>query len=550
MKRNIFLRGFALLLCGTFLLTTTGCSDSGTGEVISYSLTANPKNLDPQTATGTDALLLVDNIFEGLYKKDADGNLVLGAAESCEKSDDGLEYRFTLPSDVRWKYYTTDNKTSGDQEITANVTANDFVYAFTRLFDPNTNAPSASNYYCIKNAQAVKEGKLPSSELGVTAENDTTLVFTLSSANPLFEQLLAEPPAKPCNQQFFEQTTGRYGLSREAILTNGPFYVSEWSNDSENTYVRIRQNNFYHDLDSVFAAGANLTVRTTDDAITAFTKGDIDSVSVNASDYGRIKGSKYPTTTYQNTVVGILLNPKEEHFSNDNIRKALALDMNREDFSATLTQDQLLADAIVPPSIHLGDASYREQVGTGLAPNYDPDQARSLFNQGTAQLQKANKNLAAFNTLTMLVPEEAAAPAQKILQLWQKDLGIYLKTEILPQDEYLKRLSSGDFSCAVIQVSSVEDNPSSILNQFCTDTSGDYSCSDPAYDKLLNAVAEQTQISGQADIYRQAEELLLDSGLFLPIYYQQNYFLTQSNIENLLFDAPSGRLYFQYTLKK
>ena len=550
MKKRLFLKCLALFLCGAFLVTIVGCSSQGSDKILSYSLTADPKNLDPQTANGADALLIIDNIFEGLYRKDAQGNLVLGAASSCEINEDGTEYRFVLPFDVTWKYYAPGNAVSEDQTITAKVTAHDFVYAFERLFDPQTNAPSASDYYCIKNAQAVKEGKLPPSELGVQALDDYTLMFTLSAPNPLFEELLAEPAAKPCNQEFFEGTTGRYGLSRETLLCNGPFYVSEWSNANDNDYVRIRKNDLYHDPDSVVSAGANLTVRSNDAAIASFEKGDIDSISLSADDYQMIKGTKYPTTAYQNTVVGILLNPTEEHFANDNIRKAFAMDINRDDFASTLTEDQLPAAAIVPPSVKLDGVPYREQAGDSLAPAYNPEQARSLLEQGMAQLKKVNKNVSDLNSLTLLAPEEAALPVQKILQTWQKDLGVYMKTEILPQDEYQQRLKSGDYSCAVVTVSSSKDSPASILEQFETNSSSGYSCGLSSYDNALNQASKQTQLSEVTNAYLQAESLLLNSGGFIPIYYQQSYFITQNNIDGLFFDNANERLYFQNARKK
>ena len=549
MKRNILLKSCAIFLCIAVVFSVSGCSKSGSGEIISYSISADPKNLDPQTATSSDALIIIDNVFEGLYKKDAQGNLVLGAANSCEKSEDGLTYKFTLPTDISWKYYAEDNKVSEDKTITSKVTAHDFVYAFTRLFDPQTNAPSASDYYCIKNSQAVKEGKLTASQLGVKALDDYTIEFTLSSPNPSFEELLAQPAAAPCNQEFFESATGRYGLSRETLLTNGPFYVSEWSNNEDSSYVRIRKNSFYKDIASVVPAGANLTVRSDDAAISSFKKGDIDALSVNASDYHEINGEKYPSIAYQNTVVGILFNPKEEHFANPNVRKAFALDVNRDNFASSLSQDQIAASAVVPPSSTIGGSSYREQAGDSLAPEYDPNQARSLLEQGTEQLKKVNKKIADFNTLTILVPEEAAVVVQKILQLWQKDLGVYLKTEILPQSEYQQRLKSGDFSCAVVAISGSSSSPTSVLKQFETDSSTGYCCGLSEYDNILAKAAKQSSISDAVGCYKQAESLLLNDGVFIPMYYQQDYFLTQSNIENLLFDDAGGTLYFQYTKK-
>lgn len=58
------------------------------------------------------------------YTKDKDGNAILAAAESVDKSDDGLIYTFKLRDDAKW----------------SDVTADDFVYAWQTLADPNTGS--------------------------------------------------------------------------------------------------------------------------------------------------------------------------------------------------------------------------------------------------------------------------------------------------------------------------------------------------------------------------------------------------------------------------
>ena len=63
------------------------------------------------------------------------------------------------------------------------VTAEDFVYSFRRLQNPETAAEYASMLYVVKNGEAVNTGKAKPEELGVKAIDAKTLEVTLECAD-------------------------------------------------------------------------------------------------------------------------------------------------------------------------------------------------------------------------------------------------------------------------------------------------------------------------------------------------------------------------------
>lgn len=71
--------------------------------------------------------------------------------------------------------------------------------------------------------------------LGVSASGDYTLVIRLTEADPLFLQRLADPAAFPCKEDFYNESKGRYGLSTQTLLSNGPFVVKSWDNSASIT---------------------------------------------------------------------------------------------------------------------------------------------------------------------------------------------------------------------------------------------------------------------------------------------------------------------------
>ena len=80
--------------------------------------------------------------------------------------------------------------------------------------------------------------------LGVRADSDYTLEITLSQPNRQLPELLASSAAMPCNQAFYESTRGRYGLDVDTLMSNGPFYVSIWNND---TAIALRRSEVYRE---------------------------------------------------------------------------------------------------------------------------------------------------------------------------------------------------------------------------------------------------------------------------------------------------------------
>src|SRR5215207_6128164 len=123
---------------------------------------ADPESLDPHKVETVYEAHILRDIFEGLVMQDAKAGLIPGAAESWTVSDDGTVYTFKIRENAVWS--------NGDP-----VTAEDFVYSFQRLENPETAAAYASMLYVIKNAEAVNTGKAKPEELGVKAIDPKTL---------------------------------------------------------------------------------------------------------------------------------------------------------------------------------------------------------------------------------------------------------------------------------------------------------------------------------------------------------------------------------------
>ena len=215
------------------VIAFSGCKKE---KSLGFDILSGVDTFDPQLASGDSELVITKNCFQGLLDRDEHGALTTGAAESYKVSPDGLVYTFYLQKGLLWSDGTTP------------ITADDFVFAFQRLFKPETGAPSRGDFFNILNAEKILNGEKPMSTLGVRAVDDYTVEFTLINADPLFPELLVTAAAMPCNRAFFESTIGRYGLGKEYIIFNGAYYLRRINNSSyvisPNPYSKIANPNY------------------------------------------------------------------------------------------------------------------------------------------------------------------------------------------------------------------------------------------------------------------------------------------------------------------
>ena len=141
--------------------------DGGSAEgAVKIQFNVEVASMDPQIATDGTSFEVIAATTEGLYSIDADGSPILAIAESVDKSEDGLTYTFKL-RDAKWS--------NGEP-----VTANDFVYAFQRALSPETASDTCDALFCIKNGREIRSGTMPLESLGITAQDDYTLVIELA----------------------------------------------------------------------------------------------------------------------------------------------------------------------------------------------------------------------------------------------------------------------------------------------------------------------------------------------------------------------------------
>ncbi len=149
------------------------------GQILRMGNGVEPKDLDPHRVIGAPEGRILVNLFEGLVSRHPKTlKPIPGVAKSWKVSDDGLTWTFVLRSDAKWS--------NGEP-----LTAQDFIYSWTRLLTAGTASELGQLGFYIKNGRAFYTGmnKDPKS-LGITAPSPQKLVVKLERPAPFLIQLV------------------------------------------------------------------------------------------------------------------------------------------------------------------------------------------------------------------------------------------------------------------------------------------------------------------------------------------------------------------------
>lgn len=517
--RNIALVFFMMI---SILLMVSCKEDDGSGHIFKINIENNPKNLDAQMATDNESIMIISNMMEGLMKRQATGAIIPAAAESFEMSEDGLTYTFYLKKNQQWD-------TTAD--FTAEVTADDFVFAFQRIFDKDTKSPYRNDFLCIKNASAVSNDIMSANHLGVKAIDDYTVEFTLEYPYYDFLTLLTKTAAMPCNRDFFEFTQGKYGMSAEATASNGAFYLKEWNYDPywDNNYIIMRRNKNYSENKYVYPYSLNFFITGNSDADkTSFSEGNIDCYVEKVYDKKIFEQSNF--SAYQTKTVGLLFNVNAEYVNNSDIREALVKSINREAFVHEIPENLFPAYGIIPGEVMVQGKSYRD---------LSPDKLMSLYDINASSLwqNSLEKNgIESVDNLKITVPDSFSGSEliYNISDQWRENLLLMSSVEIVSETEYEMKLAEKNFSIALIELEAENNSVSDFFDYF---TEGEYSAvyNNTTLKSDVREAAFATNLSEAVEIYSDIEKIILDGYLFVPLFYKNEYFVSDTSASDIIY---------------
>ncbi|MBQ6268081.1 MAG: peptide ABC transporter substrate-binding protein [Clostridia bacterium] len=530
-------RSLSLLLIAALLLSLAACAGHGAGKTIYYPLAASPATLDPQFAGESGAQLVINNVFEGLTRLQPDGTAASGLAERWEISEDELTYTFHLQPGTEW-YCPVVLKNEYGEEFykrfsEEKVTARDFVFALRRAANPATDAPCAHRLAVIENATAVLQGTLPPEQLGVDAPDDNTLVIRLAAPCPDLPVRMTESVFMPCNEDFFNATNGRYGLSNRHILCNGPFYVSAWDPESGLT---VKRNRYYSGSKALPATVAFSFDGDPDSVLQKLAGGSLSAAMLPPD--AAVPEDCTVAARRENGFYGFVFNCSDELMQNSDLRIALCNSIDRDLF---LTEEDGFAPerGFIPASCEAGGVSFRAAAGTqtaGLGRNTSAAVRHFSAALQTMELERI--------TVTLLSPDFLEAQALRQVQLWQKTLGLNLtlNLEILSPAEISAAVAKGNYQFAITGLTADTADAGEFLAQFADGAV--FRLQDDAFRQLtMQLLADVDDDAALRDCF-DAESYLLQQGVCYPLYSRASSFVIGKDVADITISGAENTVSF------
>lgn len=528
-------------LCAMMLVGCGGgdSSKSSGKKTINVAAVADIMSMDTSYATDGDSFTALRLSNEGLYYVNEDNDPEFGVAESLEKSDDGLVYTFKLRDGLTWS--------NGDK-----ITANDFVYAWKRLADPDKAAEYAymvgEGGINLLNGEDVYTGKKPLDDLGVKAIDDKTLEVTLAAPCAYFESLMSFPIFYPINEKFAEEAGDAFATDPEHMLFNGPYIVTKWEQGS---VMEFKKSDKYWAKDDIKLDGINIkTMKDVNAAILSFQSGDLDYCTISGETVAEWKDKE----EYFQKLTGFYwyVTPnisKMPDFQNKNLRLAMQKSFDKETLANEVLKDgSVAANYLVPKTVAYNEGKdFRETASNDLA-KFDVKKAQEYFETAKKELGKTTFEF----TLKCFDDEVAQKTAQFLKSEWEKNLpGLTVNLQVQPKkaiSDSMKPTGGRDFELGFTRWGPDYADPSTYTNLFTSpETSWNYGeWANSEYTELVNKAGLGEDVTDPAkrfEDYAKAEKILLDDGAIFPVYQLGGSSLKNPKLKNLYYSAVNNECY-------
>ncbi len=536
----------AAVVASALLMSACGASDvppaaevpalAEDATVLNVQVGPSPETIDPALNSAIDGSNMIIHAFEGLLKFDQNNNIVGGLAESWEQSDDGLTWTFHLRPDLKWSDGSA-------------LTANDFVYSWKRVADPNTAAPYGYDLLNqVEGYDAASEGDLDA--LGVEAPDDNTFIVHLTSPCVYFDKIAAFAVLVPVQQATIEAAGDAWTTDPATYITSGPYFMTEYTDGDK---IVFQKNPNYWDADSVTVDEIVWhLIEDSNTAYTAYNQGELDMIKAVPTE--EIPTLKDNEEFHIEPIMGtyyVSFNTQKEPFTDAKVREALSLAIDRKYVAETIMQGVYSpAENFVGPGI--SDATE----GSSFAEvSLEKNGAHFDIDNYDANLAKAKELLAeagypngeGFPTFEYLTNDTGyhKAVAEYLQSAWA-ELGLTMNVNIQEWKTVTADRRSGNFDVARNGWVYDWDDPSNMINLLeTTNGNNDGKYSSEAFDKLVDDARSTSDVAEHYDLLHQAEKVLLDDAAMAPIAYQNQFWLQKSNIKGTWF-SPYGYWYFMY----
>ena len=504
------------------------------GKQLAVQIGPDPETLDPALNSAVDGGNMLLHNFECLLTIDQDGQIAPGQAETWESSEDGLTWTFHLRDGLKWS--------DG-----SDLTANDFVYSWKRVCDPEVAAPYAETVLgMVAGYDEAIGGDLDA--LQVAAPDDKTFTVTLSAPCPFFESLAAFATLSPVQEATVEANGDGWAVDPSTYVSNGSFYITEWVPGS---HIIMSKNPNYWNKDAIKLDSIKFQLMEDQNAAySAYQTGEVLMIKdVPTEEIPSLQGNP---EFFVDPILGtyyVSMNLTEDTFKDPKVCQALSLAIDRDYVANTLMQGTYSpAGNLMGPGWTDTDGSDFMANANGGKEYIDTTAYEANLEQAKALLAEAGyPDGAGFPAITYTTNEANyhKVVAEYLQQAWA-ELGINLQVNIVEWSSFTPMRRSQEYDVARNGWVGDYADPSNMLDLFCT-TNGnnDGKFANADYDAAMYLSRTTLDPAERSKALHDAEDILMANAGCIPIAYYNDFWLQSPKITGSWHSAY-GYWFFMY----
>jgi peptide/nickel transport system substrate-binding protein len=474
---------------------TSGASWFGGGkDELTVAIGTDASTFDPHFTTDSATEVLNKNLYNNLVRFNAKMEIVADLARRWEVSQDGLVWTFDLAEGVKFHDGTAFNADA--------VKAN-----FDRLLDQKTGSPRRSVLGMIKATEILGPAKLK---------------ITTAYPTGSFLQQLAHPVAAIISPA----AIGKFGkdLSRNPVGT-GPFKLVEWS--SGDKIVMEANAGYFEGAPSVKRLVWKIVPE--DSTRTMLIEAGQTDVAfrIPVADVARMRSKPDVGVVEGPTVMTmyVALNNTRGPLKDPRVRQAINHAVNKDVLVKDIVGGMgIVADAPISQSTwgHAKIGAYR----------FDRNKAKALLKEAG---HPNGFELELWTPVGRYLMDRQIA---ENLQAQLGEVGITVKIRPWEFQALMAEVKKGQFDAVLLGWSpSTGDADQGLYpvfhsSQFPPNSNRAF-YSNPKVDKLLVDARQATNAKARLDLYRQAEQLIMDDAAWLFLFYPKQVLLTRSNVKGV-----------------
>lgn len=504
-----------------------------------------PVTIDPhRTINWGPFWTLLPHVFSGLLRFDQNGGIEPDLAESVEPNSDLTVWTAKLKPNLTFA--------SGRA-----ITANEFVQSWKRALSPSALSPMSAFMQSVKGFEDFTSGK--SEDIGFAAKDDTTVEITLAAPLSSFPAYLATFVWAVVDSEILADASVENPFLADAGA--GAWRFTEFVDDD---HLTMEPNSKYWDDPSPSITKVTWTILSGDDAemvaLAQYADGAIASADVPISQYDAVSSddnlkNSLKTIDSQGSTLAIGLDFNQAPFDDVRIRRAIAAGIDRQKWATDIWKGSFAAGSAFTPPVTAANTDYTPPEGIG----FDANQAKSWLADAKFDPETNATDIVYYQPATASPDDQQRHDA--LLKMIAENTGIQIRHDVSLTQEQIVSLQNDNggrqfdivwwwpdiASPALLGTVGTSDSPYMAgwfnwSKQVAATDGFDAAKDSQTFDSLIADATKSSDAGQRNKAYQDAEKLLLDNAVYIPLGYWVQRFVQQPWLQGTKQGPWTGRI--------